>query len=282
MESVPAVPEPLPEPVPARPEPVPADAASGPSPRRLKFEIAIVLGLSLGQSAAYAITQFIEYYVKQVDISTTTSTLNRSTSSVAWIDLVQQLMVIGFRLMPVLLVFYLFSDRGRSAWRALGLVGPWSRVKGDIGWTFGIAAIIGIPGIALYAVSRALGMTVNIDTSGLPDQWWAATILLLSAASTGILEEVIAVGYFVTRLREMRWGVPAAILASALLRGAYHLYQGWPMALGNVVMGVVFAYVYVRRGRLGPLIAAHLLMDSIAFIGPELAPESWLVWLGLQ
>ncbi|WP_084124993.1 CPBP family intramembrane glutamic endopeptidase [Demequina sp. NBRC 110054] len=258
----------------------PTDA--GPSPRRLKWEIAIVLGLSLGQSAAYAITQFIEYYVKEVDLSTTSSTLNTSTSSVAWIDLVQQLMVIGFRLMPVLLVFYLFSDRGRSAWRTLGLTGPWSAVRGDVGWTFGIAAIIGLPGIALYTVSRALGETITINTSGLPDEWWSATILLLSAASVGILEEVVAVGYLVTRLRDLRWGIPAAILASALLRGAYHLYQGWPMALGNVVMGVVFAYVYVRRGRLGPLIAAHLLMDAVAFIGPEVAPESWLVWLGLQ
>ncbi len=260
---------------------LPAPADDGPSSRRLKWEIAIVLGLSLGQAAAYAITQFIEYRVKSVDLSTTTSTLNRSTSTVAWIDLVQQFMVIGFRLMPVLLVFYLLSDRGRSAWRTLGLVGPWSRWKGDIGWTFGIAAIIGLPGIALYLGSRALGQTVNIDTSGLPDEWWAATILLLSAASVGILEETIAVGYFVTRLRELKWGVPAAILASALLRGAYHLYQGWPMALGNVVMGVVFAWVYVKRGRLGPLIAAHLLMDAVAFIGPTVAPESWLEWLGL-
>ncbi|MDN4473801.1 CPBP family intramembrane glutamic endopeptidase [Demequina zhanjiangensis] len=270
-------------PAPATPptEPLETSTADGPSPRRLKWEIAIVLGLSLGQSAAFAITRFVEYYVKSVDLSTTTSTLNRSTSSVAWIDLVQQVMVIGFRLMPVLLVFYLFSERGRSAWRTLGLVGPWSRWKGDIGWTFGIAAIIGLPGIALYLGSRALGMTVNINTSGLPDEWWAATVLLLSAASVGILEETIAVGYFVTRLRQLRWGVPAAILASALLRGAYHLYQGWPMALGNVVMGVVFAWVYVKRGRLGPLIAAHLLMDAVAFIGPTVAPDAWLEWLGL-
>lgn len=254
---------------------------AGESPRRLKLEILIVLGLSLGQSAVFAITQFIEYYVKSVDLGSTTSTLNRSRSSIAWIDFVEQVLVVGFRLMPVMLVLYLLSDRGRSAWRALGLTGPASKWRGDVGWTFILAASIGIPGLVLYLVSRAMGQTVTVDTSGLPDHWWAATILLLSAASIGILEETIAVGYLVNRLRELRWGVPAAILASALLRGAYHLYQGWPMALGNVAMGVVFAWVYVKRGRLGPLIAAHLLLDGIAFVGPEIAPASWLDALGL-
>ncbi|WNM24378.1 CPBP family intramembrane glutamic endopeptidase [Demequina capsici] len=258
------------------------EPAEGPSPRRLRWEIAIVLGLSLGQSAAFAIVQFIQYYVKRIDIGSTTSTLNTSRSTIAWIDLISQVLVIGFRLMPVLLVLYLLSDRGRSAWRTLGLTGPWSKVRGDAGWMFAIAAAIGLPGLGLYLGSRALGLTVSVDTSGLPSEWWAATILLLSAASIGILEETIAVGYLVTRLRELRWGAPAAIVASALLRGSYHLYQGWPMALGNVAMGLVFAYVFVRRGRLGPLIAAHLLIDAVAFIGPTVAPESWLAALGLQ
>jgi len=145
----------------------------------------------------------------------------------------------------------------------------------------GLAALIGIPGIGLYALGRAIGQTVRVDTSGLPDQWWAAAILLTAAASWGILEEVLVVGYLMTRLRDLRWSLPAIIITSALLRGAYHLYQGWPMALGNVVMGLVFAWAYHRTGRLLPMIAAHSLMDVVAFVGPEVAPQSVLDWLNV-
>ena len=133
-----------------------------------------------------------------------------------------------------------------------------------------------IPGLVLYGVGRALGQTVRINTSGLPDIWWAALILLAAAGVAGVVEEVIVVGYLITRLRDLKWGIPAAIIASALLRGGYHLYQGWPMALGNVVMGVVFALVFVRTGRLGPLIVAHWLLDAAAFIGPEFLPAEWI------
>src|SRR5690606_26411725 len=101
-------------------------------------------------------------------------------------------------------------------------------------------------------------------------------ILLASAAVAGLLEEVVVVGYLVTRLQDLGWGAPAIIMASALLRGTYHLYQGWPMALGNVVMGVVFVAFYLRTKRLGPLIVAHWLLDVFSFVGPEFLPDEWL------
>src|SRR5690606_17780251 len=112
-----------------------------------------------------------------------------------------------------------------------------------------LAALIGLPGLGVYSIGRAIGQSVRINTSGLPDLWWAAVILLASAAVAGLVEEIIVVGYLVTRLQQLKWSIPAIIAASALLRGAYHLYQGWPMALGNVAMGVVFALLYLKTGR---------------------------------
>ncbi len=53
------------------------------------------------------------------------------------------------------------------------------------------------------------------------------------------------------------------------------------MALGNFVMGLVFAGYFVRKGRLAPLLVAHTLLDLVSFIGPELAPTSWLEALKL-
>ncbi|GAA4957356.1 hypothetical protein GCM10023238_25050 [Streptomyces heliomycini] len=44
-----------------------------------------------------------------------------------------------------------------------------------------------------------------------------------------------------------------------MLRGSYHLYQGIGGFIGNMVMGVVFVYLYRRWGRVGPLVVAHTL-----------------------
>ena len=54
---------------------------------------------------------------------------------------------------------------------------------------------------------------------------------------------------------------------SALLRGSYHLYQGLGGFVGNVAMGLIFARLYQRWGRTMPMIIAHSLIDTVAFVG---------------
>jgi membrane protease YdiL (CAAX protease family) len=256
-------------------------ATALPTRPRMRAELWILLGMSLGQSAVYSAVRLVERYLQPTPIGGQTTTLNPSQSQVDVIDLIIQILRIGFSLMPVVLALYLLSQHGAS-WRArLGLVGPARAWWNDAGWGVALAAMIGLPGLALYAVSRALGQTVRIDTSGLPELWWAATILLLSAAAAGVLEEFVVVGFVVTRLRDLGRSPWTAIIIAALIRGAYHLYQGWPMALGNVVMGLVFGWVFVRRGRLAPLVLAHWTLDAVAFIGPEVVPAEWLDALGV-
>ena len=259
----------------------PTQQVTLPSRPRMRAEVLILLGMSLGQSAIYAAVRLVERYLREESIGSQSTTLNSSASSVNVIDLIIQVLRIGFALMPVLLALYLLSQHGASWRHRLGLVGPARAWWRDVGWGAILAASIGLPGLALYAVSRALGQTVNINTSGLPDLWWSATILLLSAAAAGVLEEFVVVGFVLTRLRDLGRSPWTAIILAALLRGAYHLYQGWPMALGNVVMGLVFGYVFVRRGRLAPLVLAHWTLDAVAFIGPEVVPAAWMDALGL-
>jgi hypothetical protein len=63
----------------------------------------------------------------------------------------------------------------------------------------------------------------------------------------------------------------AAAVASAVLRGSYHLYQGIGPFVGNVAMGLVFMWFYRRYGRVLPLVVAHSLLDISAFLaGPLL------------
>ena len=254
------------------------------SPPRIRAEILIVLGLSLGQSAVYSITKIIQRYMSATPVGSQTTTLNPSLSSINVMDLVYQVLRIGFSLVPVALALFLLSGGGIRARDRLGLLwarrGPASPWR-DVAMGAGLAGVIGIPGIGLYVVGRHFGQTVKITTSGLPDHWWSASILILAALAAGILEEVVAVGYLMARLTDLRWHVVAVVAASALLRGSYHLYQGYPMAIGNVVMGVVFALVYLRTRRLGPLIVAHAILDMFSFLGPEYLPHAWLVALRL-
>lgn len=245
-----------------------------PSRRRLKLEVLIVLGLSLGQSAVYSVVQLLDK-MSRAPLAQGTSTLNRSQSSREYFDLTYQLLDIIFALVPVLLVIYFLTDHRQaasgdagqsgSAFRKLGF--DLSRPGRDVLQGVGLAALIGVPSLGLYAAGRALGITTAIIPSALDAYWWTVPVLILSAVRHGVVEEVIVVGYLLDRFGKFGWSVPAAIAASAVLRGSYHLYQGFGPFIGNVVMGIVFAWLYTRTRRVMPLVIAHALLDTVAFVG---------------
>ncbi|WNB85675.1 CPBP family intramembrane glutamic endopeptidase [Cellulomonas sp. ATA003] len=248
--------------------------------RRLTVEVWIVLGLSVGQSGVYALVNIAARLTSGTPLAEQTATLNPSRSPRPYLDLTYQLLGIGFALVPVLLALYLLSAGGRSAVRRIGLDG--AHPGRDLALGVGLAGLIGIPGLALYAVGRALGVTVEVQASALNATWWAVPVLILSALQNSLLEEVVAVGYLMERLATLRWSPVAIVVASALLRGSYHLYQGIGPLVGNVVMGVVFAEYYRRRRRVMPLVVAHTVLDVVAFVGYALVPEEWRTALGLS
>jgi membrane protease YdiL (CAAX protease family) len=234
--------------------------------RRLRAEVWIVLGLSLGQSAVYAILSLVRT-LNSGSLRDAIAGLNQSRASVPWLDLIYQVTGIAFALVPVALALYLLSlDRDTPpVLRRLGLDGsrPWR----DVAFGALLAAVIGIPGLGVYFAGRALGVTAEIVTSPENLHWWTVPVLLLAALQNAVLEEVIVVGYLMTRLRQFGWGVPAMIVVSAVLRGSYHLYQGFGQFVGNAVMGVVFGWWYHRTGRAMPLVIAHTILDVVAFVG---------------
>ncbi|BAS08134.1 conserved hypothetical protein [Arthrobacter sp. Hiyo4] len=75
------------------------------------------------------------------------------------------------------------------------------------------------------------------------------------------------VGYLLDRFGKFGWSMPLAIFTSSMLRGSYHLYQGFGPFIGNAVMGVVFAWLYTKTRRIMPLVIAHALLDIVAFVG---------------
>ena len=248
--------------------------------RRLTVEIWIVLGLSLGRSAIYALVDIVARLTAGPPLAQQTATLNASQSPRPYLDLTYQLLSIGFALVPVALALFLLSGQGRSAVRRIGLDAV--RPVRDLGIGVGLAAVIGIPGLGLYALGRLLGITVQVQASALNAAWWTIPVLVLAALQNALLEEVVAVAYLMERLRDLRWRTPLILASSALLRGSYHLYQGFGPFIGNAVMGLVFAEYYRRRRRVLPLVVAHMLLDVVAFVGYALVPAQWRSALGLS
>ena len=166
-------------------------------------------------------------------------------------------------------VIYLLWQPRRSGFRRIGLdrTQPWR----DVGGGALLFLAIGVPGILFYAITRLLGITVTVEASTLDAHWWTVPVLILAALRAGLQEEVIVVGYLFTRLRQLGWGTWPIILAAAVLRGSYHLYQGFGPFVGNAVMGVVFGWCYTRWGRVAPLVIAHTLIDIVSFVGYPLA-----------
>ena len=244
---------------------------------RLGLEVAIVLGLSLGQSAVYSVLRIIERLTRDVPLAQQTSTLNASvTPDRPWLDLTYQLVGIAFGLMPVLLALYLLNLTNAPAGRTIGF--DLTRPRFDLGFGVLIALLIGIPGLGLYALARVLGINTDVQASGLTDTWWTIPVLILSAAQNALLEEVVVIGYLFTRLRQLAWNAVAVVALSAIIRGSYHLYQGIGGFVGNLIMGAIFGLIFLRWKRVGPLVVAHTVLDIAAFVGYALvAPRvNWL------
>lgn len=274
----PAVSQPAPDPAdrPAQAgQSVPARLAP-PAARLQRWEIVAVFAVSLGASGLSALVSFIGSLTARQALGKQTAVLNGTLApGRPLLDLVLQLLNITLSLAPVFLVFYLLARAGEGP-SSIGLDG---REPGrDLARGAVLAAAIGGSGLVLYLIAYHIGVELNVVAESLPDVWWRIPVLLLSAAQNATLEEVIVVGYLLSRLDLLGVRPSRAILLSAVIRGSYHLYQGAGGFIGNAVMGLIFGTLYYRWRRVTPLIVAHFLIDAVAFVGYALLAGhvSWL------
>jgi membrane protease YdiL (CAAX protease family) len=235
------------------------------TPRQIRWEIFVVFAVSLGASGLYAFVSLIGSLTAPKALGQQQAVLNGTLApGRPLLDLFLQLTSIAIALAPVLLVFYLLSRSGEGP-SDLGLDTSqpgWDLLKGAI-----LAAVIGGSGLALYLAAYKLGFALNVVAENLPPVWWRIPVLVLSAAHNGILEEIVVLGYLLNRLDQLGMRPSRAIALSAVLRGSYHLYQGFGGFIGNAIMGVIFGVLYKRWGRVTPMIIAHTLIDTGAFVG---------------
>ncbi|WP_110945724.1 CPBP family intramembrane glutamic endopeptidase [Streptomyces avicenniae] len=254
----------------ARPPGTAPQAPQAP-PRVLRHELLLVLALSLGASGISAVISFTGVLTRPGGLSDHAATLNGSRApDRPWLDLAWQLFGISTALVPVALVAHLLLRERGGAYEGAGLRGigfDLRRPLPDLGWGALVAAGIGGSGLLLYLGAHAAGASLTVVPESLPDEWWKYPVLIASAVQNSVLEEVIVVGYLLRRLQQLGWSPVAALVASSVLRGSYHLYQGIGGFFGNVAMGVIFVWLYRRWGRVMPLVVAHALIDIVAFVG---------------
>lgn len=235
--------------------------------RRHSYEFWLVLMVSLGASAIYSVLSLLRKVTSEVGVAGSVTTINRPLAQVPWLDLLSQLSQIALSLVPVLLALYFLKLDGIS-------IGVLPKAK-DWLWGLGLPVLIGIPGIALYWLALELGLTSRIVPSSLGDYWWTIPVLFLAALRAGLQEEIIALGFFIRKLGLIKpdWSLWLIVILASAFRASYHLYQGYSAFLGNFVMGLAFGYLFIRTGRVAPMIIAHTTMNTAVFVGYPLVAD---------
>ncbi len=164
---------------------------------------------------------------------------------------------------------WLMSVRGQR-WREVGLLGLrpmdlWLAVLALL-LVFAVNASISLAGMVLAPEvveghqQRLMGVAAMLaaDTS--------LAMLLAVMLFTGFYEELLARGFLLDRCRRLLGGIWAPVLLSSLLFGLGHAYQGWTGVVQTTLVGIVFARLAIRWGRLWPLILAHAGLNSLSLI----------------
>jgi membrane protease YdiL (CAAX protease family) len=223
--------------------------------RTLAEEVLVVLSLSVLARAAYAILSLLEAPIAGVIVAA-------SDQSNAF---TRQILGFVFGLAPAFLVFHLVRRTGEGL-PAIGLEADEPRrdlIRGAL-----VFVVVGIAGIGVYLAAVELGVNRFVVPTPPLGHWWTIPALVMNAIEAGLVEEVIVLGYLITRLQQLSWPAVFAVGASALLRASYHLYQGAGGFLGNLAMGVIFGALFLRWGRrTWPFVVAHVLLDVGAGVG---------------
>lgn len=243
-----------------------AEPAFGGQRLDLWLQILVVLGVSVGASALWSVLSLAEV-ATTTGIADSQATMNRAMSASPVFDVLRQVLTIVLAFVPVVLALYFLAGSAgqlRTVVRRIGL--DFTAPLPDVALGALLFLVMGLGTLGLYQAGRALGITAELTTNAGGTEWWNILLLLAQALRHSLVEEVIVVAFLADRLLRVGWSWPMVLIGTALLRGSYHLYQGIGPALGNVVMGLVFLWIYRRTGRIMPLVIAHFLLDAVGFL----------------
>jgi membrane protease YdiL (CAAX protease family) len=139
----------------------------------------------------------------------------------------------------------------------------------DIGTGLALCAAANMAEYTLYYLTgdawRLPHPSVPVHIPGLH----AGTLWLAFQFVNPWFEELIVRGFLMTEMTAL-CGAPTAVIVSTLVQTSYHLYQGSLNAAMLSICFLAFSIYFAHTRRLGPVIAAHTIMDVwgyVSFIG---------------
>ena len=149
------------------------------------------------------------------------------------------------------------------------LVGPrWSKGKENLK-DLGIAAVFELVAVIVLG---GIAHLLRVDPQGqsmrfmMPVGTLELLVWVLLSLTAGICEETVFRGYFQRQFIGWTGNTTVAILISAVLFGAGHIYQGWKQTIVIAVFGAMFGTLAVIRRSLKPGMMAHSFQDAAAGI----------------
>ncbi|HAQ59186.1 MAG TPA: CPBP family intramembrane metalloprotease domain-containing protein, partial [Microbacterium sp.] len=133
-----------------------------------------MLALSVGRSALYSVLQLLQALEREESLARQSTSINPGAGASEFWPVLYQFLSQFFALVPVALAIWLLWEPGLSAFRRVGL--DFRRFGGDFGRGLLLMVVIGVPGLALYAAGRALGITVQVEASPLDASWWTVPL----------------------------------------------------------------------------------------------------------
>lgn len=172
----------------------------------------------------------------------------------------------GYLTMPLLAA----RRKGNGVVVDFGLrVRPWDV---PVGLVIGVLTQVVLVPVIYFPIFQIIGKRdVSADARALTDRaddpFGIVLLVLIVVIGAPVVEELFFRGLLL-RSAERKWGKAWAVVVSSLVFGAVHLQPLQFPAL--VVVGVVFALLALRTGRLGPSIFAHMGFNAVA-VGSLLA-----------
>jgi membrane protease YdiL (CAAX protease family) len=171
------------------------------------------------------------------------------------------------------------GEPGEGGLRALGLdLRNW---RGDIALVLVVFLLCNLlPVYGGEILLHALGIHgLTPSTNGGPGYYLALDIV--NGITSGIVEEIVVLGYLVRRLEQLRLPGWAVVALAVVVRGSYHLYYGWDV-LPILLWAWVTVMLYRRYRRLLPFIVVHVIWDTSLFVESALTLRGGGIFLGLE
>jgi len=176
-----------------------------------------------------------------------------------WLPLIFGILEALLPLSAVFLVWYLLARSGET-FRSINL--------GERRWRTDLAFLLPVF-LVVFVVPQWFGRGI-MDWGGihpfevygvpLPTEWAEVLSWCARGLQSGIVEEIVVLGYLVRRLEQRGWPWGWIVVADVAVRVSYHVYYG-PGVVPIALWATVSVLVYLRIRRLLPFIVSHVAYD---------------------